>query len=165
MSTLTFFFFPYANYFSLDLPCTLSFKKIGHSLGNNHMWSQPNKFCGMNLWRPYWYKNLVVDFIFSFIHFLNFLLLSTKKRWLKAWFFHLVKCQMFVFLTYLFLGFPSGNTPWDLIVFILRNGFPCHLPLLVWLRIVGPRVLISSANQIRHVYFLTLQNFEYIYIY
>jgi hypothetical protein len=46
--------------------------------------------------------------------------------------------------------------------FLLRNGFPCHLPLLVWLRIVGPLVLISSANQVRYVYFLRLQNFEKI---
>lgn len=115
MSTLTFFSFPYANYFSLDLPCTLSFKKIGHSLSNNHMWLQPNKFCGMNhstnLWRSYWYKNLVVVdvFIFPFIHFLKILLLGAKKRWLKAWFFHLVKSQRLFSLHICSWVFLSGT--------------------------------------------------------
>jgi hypothetical protein len=172
VSTPTFFSFPYANYFSLDLPCTLSFKKIGHSLGNNHMWLQPNKFCGMNhstnLWRPYWYKTLVVDVFFFFFFLHSFLKISTlgyKEKVVESMIFAPCQMSMFVFLTYLLLGFPSSTHLEILLFFLLRNGCPCHLPLLVWLRIVGPLVLISSANQIRYVYFLTIQNIENIYIY
>ncbi len=167
MSTPTFFSFPYANYFSLDLPRALSFKKIGHSIGNNHMWLQPNKFCGMNhstnLWRPYWYKNLVVDVFFSSLSsFLKNSTLGYKEKVVESIIFSPYEISMFVLLTYLFLGFPSGTHLEILLFFLLRNGFPCHLPLLVWLRIVGPLVLISSANQVRYVYFLRLQNFEKI---
>lgn len=132
MSTPTFFSFPYANYFSLDLPRALSFQKIGHSLGNNPMWLQPNKFCGMNhstnFWRPYWHKNLIVDVFFPlFIHLKKILLLGTKKRWLKAWSFLLVKCQCLFSLHICSWVFLVAHTL-RFYHFWLRNGFSLPSP-------------------------------------